>query len=145
MIGGTLKRPSSTSGAAASTSSRSSDGATTSSRRHVRHRERLGHRLDTVEIELVDVGEVVDDVTELHGGPGQLLVGQAETGQPGDLGDLVGGNAVRHSREPTDTLASPPRPFVSAEWLTTGQSSDAKRGDGVGAGVTPSRRIAQTV
>ena len=145
MIGGTLKRPSSTSGAAARTSSRSSDGATTSSRKHVGQRERLSHRLDAVEVELVDVGEVVDDVAELHGRPGQLLVGQRQAGEPGDLGHLVGGDAVGHSPEPTDDLASAPRPFASAGRLTIGHSSDANVATGVGDGVTPSRRIAHTV
>ena len=64
---------------------------------HVGQRERLSHRLDAVEVELVDVGEVLDDVAELHGCQGQLFVGQRQAGEPGDLGHLVCGDAVGHS------------------------------------------------
>ena len=89
MIGGTRKRPSSASGATASTSSRSRPSTTTSSRKHVGERVRLAHRLDLGQVELVDVGEVVEHVAQLTGERLDLGGGDVEPGEPGNLGDRV--------------------------------------------------------
>ena len=84
-------------GAAASTSSRSRPGATTSSRSTLTQRVRLGHRLDVVEVERVDVGEVLEHVAELRRRALDLLGGQLEPGQAGDVDDVGGGDAVGHA------------------------------------------------
>jgi len=50
----------------------------------------------TVEVEGVDVGEVLQHVAELGGGPLQFLGGEVQAGEPGDVGNVVGREAGGH-------------------------------------------------
>ena len=100
MIGGTLKRPSSTSGAAASTSSRSRHGATTSSRNTLASGNGWVIGSTPSRSSSSMSAKWSTHVAELDRWPGPAPSSvSAEAGEPGDLGDVVGGNAVRHSRE----------------------------------------------
>ena len=54
--------------------------------------------LDAVEVEGVDVGGVVEHGGELAGVALELVVGELEAGEPGDVGDVAGGDAVGHDR-----------------------------------------------
>ena len=69
---------------------------------HVGDRRRMGHRLDAVEIERVDVVEMVEHVAQLGGRQLQFLGVQRQTSELGDLGHGLGGDAVRHRCEATD-------------------------------------------
>ena len=85
--------------------------ATTSSRSTLTQRVRLGHRLDVGELELVDVGEVVEHVAELGRRPLDLVGRQLEAGQAGDVDDVGGGDAVGHGGEAIGGAARESRPF----------------------------------
>ena len=52
--------------------------------------------VDVDEVERVDVGEVVEHVAELRRRPLDLVGGQVEPGEAGDLGDDLGGDAIGH-------------------------------------------------
>ncbi len=95
-IGGTLNRPLSAAGAAASTSSRSRHGRHDVFAQHVHERHRMGHRLDAVEVERLDVGRVIEDRRELIGVVLELVVGQVEPREARHMRDLLGGDALRH-------------------------------------------------
>ena len=48
--------------------------------------------------DLLDPGDRADDHVELAGEVVELLVGQRQPGQPGEVGDLVAGDGTRHPR-----------------------------------------------
>ena len=131
MIGGTRKRPSTASGAAASTSSRSRPGCDDVVAQHVAQRVRLRHRRDVVEVELVDVGEVVEHVAELGRRAGDLVVGQRQPGQPGDVDHVGGRDAVGHGGEATAAARPLPvrsvRPDASVGPVSDGRSGYCRR------------------
>ena len=52
----------------------------------------MGRGRDVVDLERLDVGGVVEDGTELIGELIELLVGQLEAGQVGDVSDVVTGD-----------------------------------------------------
>ena len=52
---------------------------------HVLELDHVGGRLDVVEVELADPVDVLEDPRELAGHPLDLLLGEAEAGQPGDV------------------------------------------------------------
>ena len=106
MIGGTRKRPSTASGAAASTSSRSSPGWTTSSRSTLRSGYGCVIGATVGELELVDVGEVVEHGAELRRRAVDLVVGQRQPGQPGDVDHVGGRDAVGHAARLRGPMAS---------------------------------------
>ena len=56
--------------------------------------DRLGRRRDRLGVELGQLRVLVEDVVELALEPGQLLVGQAEAGEMGDMGDVVAGQGA---------------------------------------------------
>ena len=62
---------------------------------HVLQGIRLGHRLDSVEIERVDVGEVLEHPSKLGRRAFDGFWGEVEAGQFGDLGDIGGGDPVQ--------------------------------------------------
>ena len=65
---------------------------------HIDERGRLGHRLDVIEIEGIDVGEVVEHVGQLIGCAVEFGVAEREAGEPRYLRDRVGGDACGHER-----------------------------------------------
>ena len=89
--GGHLKRPSSTSGAAARTSSAIEAGTDLVVPHHVHEWVRMGGGRDVVD-RAPHVGGVVEDGTQLIGELIELVVGQLEAGQVGDVSDVVTGD-----------------------------------------------------
>src|SRR5690606_32104006 len=64
----------------------------------VDQRVRLVHRLDAGQVEGVDLGEVVEHVTEVVRGRVELLGRQFESSEPGNLGDDVRREPFGHER-----------------------------------------------
>jgi hypothetical protein len=50
----------------------------------------VDHRVDAVEVERLHVGGVVEDVGELQGEALELVGGEGQAGEAGDVGHLVG-------------------------------------------------------
>ena len=115
-IGGTRKRPSSTCGAAASTSAVSTVALDDVGPQHVLQGVRVRGRRHVVEVERLDVGGVVEHRGELPGEGLELVVGQLEPGQAGDVRDLVGGDAASH-RSIVGRPHHAPDPFLRRKWL----------------------------
>ena len=90
---GTRKESAALSGAPASAVSRSRLGAGSSGRSHVLERDHVGRRLDALEIELAERLDVVEDPGELARHPLDLLVGQPQPREAGDVENLF---AVDH-------------------------------------------------
>jgi hypothetical protein len=62
----------------------------------VLQRQGLRHRDHVVEVQRVDVPEVVEHGRQLLGVAGQLLVGQLQASQAGDVGHLGRREAIGH-------------------------------------------------
>ena len=90
----------------------------------------MGHGLDIVEIERLDVGGMVQDVAELAREAFELVGGELETGESGDVGHLVGGDPLGHEasrywprgqqRSPLGLVRSPAvtkHEFLSPAWI----------------------------
>ena len=99
MIGGTRKRPSTASGRGGEHLVAVEAGLDDVVAQHVAQRVRLRHRLDGGEVELVDVGEVLEHVAELGRRAVDLVVGQRQPGQPGHVDHVGGRDAVGHGGE----------------------------------------------
>ena len=147
-IGGTRNRPSSAAGAAASTSSRSRHGHDDVVAQHVGERVRLGHRLDVVEVERVDVGGVLEDRRELVGVVLELVGGQIEPGQARHMGNVLSRDALRHglscygtqSRSRSANLEVERRPLARSRARKRPRMAGCSRefaGGGVAWGVSP--------
>lgn len=63
---------------------------------HVHEVRGVVHRLDVVEIERIDLGEVVEHGTEPTRRLGEFVVAECESGQLGHLAHVVGGDSVGH-------------------------------------------------
>lgn len=61
---------------------------------HVDERVRLGHRLDCGEVEVVDVGEVVEHAVELTRVALDFFGGNVEAREAGDLRHVGGGETL---------------------------------------------------
>ena len=97
-IRGTANRPSADFGACASASSCDSPGSTTSGRVTLTDVERVIGGLDVGDVDGLDLADVLEDGAELAGEAFQLVVGQGEPGQAGEVGNLVSGD-LRHDSE----------------------------------------------
>ena len=86
-----MKSPSRAGGVARAPSSTGSDGRDDVLAQDVLELDRLGGRRDRVGVELGELGVLVEDVVELALEPRQLVVGQPEPGEVGDMGDVVAG------------------------------------------------------
>src|SRR6056297_3556766 len=90
---------------------------------HVGDGRGMGHRLDIVEIERIDVGEVVEHGAQLVGRLVELVVAQRQPRELGHLGDSLWGDAVGHEEpryrphetpSPSDSHPEPSRELASA-------------------------------
>ena len=97
-ICGTAKRPSTASGASASASCWVRHGSTVVRARDVDVLERIVGRLDVGHVDGLDLADVLEDGVELAGETVQLVVGQRQPGQAGQVGDVVSGD-LRHDRQ----------------------------------------------
>ena len=95
-IRGTLNRCCSASGAPDSACSAVRPGTTTSVAEHVGQRQRVGGGRDVVAGHRADRGDRLQDHAELRRQVVELVVGQVDPGEVGQVGDLVAGD-LRHS------------------------------------------------
>ncbi len=96
MIGGTRNRWSSASGAAAEHLVAVEAVPHHVVAHHVGEMGRIVHRLDAVEVECIDLGEVVEHRTEFDRRGGEFVIGEREAGQGGHLAHVRGRDSIRH-------------------------------------------------
>ena len=94
-VGGTLKRSASRAGAFAKTSSSGSDGPRLVLGPGVHELERMRGRRHVGEIELAHLRDRLQDRAQLAGQALDLLVGQLEARQPGDVEHFLAGDCHR--------------------------------------------------
>ena len=133
MAGTTMKSPCALGAFARSASSTGSDGVDDVVAQDVLELDRLGGRRDVLGVELGQLGVLVEDVVELALEPGQLVVGQPEPGQMGDMGDVVarqGGHGADDSRH--DRRRWPRTRTIRPMGPTTSSQRDVMIGGGWG-------------
>ena len=85
----------------------------------------MGGGLDVAHVERLDVGRVVEDIAELAGESIDLVVGQLEAGQAGNVDDLFTGEPFGHGPKgyaaavatSAGVIVPLVHPFLSPEWI----------------------------
>ena len=83
----------------------------------------MRHRLDAVEVERLDVGRMIEDRRELIGVVLELVVGQVEAREARHMGDLLGGDALRHGLSCYGTQSRARAAFSFRKAATVGRLS----------------------
>ena len=99
--------------------------------KNVCQRERVRRRRDPGDIERGDVGGVFEHSRELGRVAAQFLLGKAETGQAGNMGDVLLGNRLGHSVIVTTSPQENLRARRSSKGGTPGKNDFERASSGV--------------